>query len=88
MKRFRSFIENILFNNMSANSDWMKAYEAQKAKALERLSAAKSGSLKETNVSGLSGLIPSKTPVSLPSKNSTSSSLVSQLHGNTKQVII
>ena len=72
---------------MSANSDWMKAYEAQKAKALERLSAAKSGSLKETNVSGLSGLIPSKTPV-VAAKNSTSSSLVSQLHGNTKQVII
>ena len=72
---------------MSANSDWMKAYEAQKAKALERLSAAKSGSLKETNVSGLSGLIPSKTPV-VAAKNSTSSSLVSQMHGNAKQVII
>ena len=37
---------------MSANSDWLKAYEAQRAKALDRLSASKSGSLKDTNVSG------------------------------------
>lgn len=34
----------------------------QKAKALERLTAVKNGTATDTNVSGLSGLIPSKTP--------------------------
>ena len=57
---------------MSANSDWMKAYEAQKAKALERLTASKSGNSTDTNVSGLSGLIPSKTKIN-PKKPSTPS---------------
>ena len=44
---------------MSANSEWLKAYEAQKSKALEQLSAAKSDAgLIHSNASGLSG--PSK----------------------------
>ena len=42
---------------MSANADWLKAYEEQKAKALERLTAAKEGRMVDTNVSGLSGTI-------------------------------
>ena len=41
--------------------DWQKQYEEQKAKALERLTASKNGTATDTNVSGLSGLIPSKT---------------------------
>ena len=41
---------------MSANSEWLKAYEAQKSKALEQLSATKSDAgLIHSNVSGLSG---------------------------------
>ena len=55
---------------MSANSYWLKAYEAQKAKALLGLKAAKNGDTKDTNVLGLSGSIPSKTKVN-SSKNST-----------------
>ena len=44
---------------MSANSEWLKAYEAQKSKALEQLSAAKSDAgLIHSNSPGLSG--PSK----------------------------
>ena len=35
----------------------------QKAKAMERLTAVKNGTATDTNVSGLSGLIPSKTPM-------------------------
>ena len=51
---------------MSANSDWIKAYEAQKAKALERLTAAKSGNSTDTNVSGLSGSTPAKNKINRP----------------------
>ena len=41
---------------MSTNSEWLKAYEAQKSKALEQLSAAKSDAgLIHSNASGLSG---------------------------------
>ena len=41
---------------MSTNSEWLKAYEAQKSKALEQLSATKSGAeMIDSNVSGLSG---------------------------------
>ena len=41
---------------MSANSEWLKAYEAQKSKALEQLSAAKSDAgLIHSNSPGLSG---------------------------------
>ena len=43
--------------------DWQKQYEMQKAKAMERLTAVKNGTVTDTNVSGLSGLIPSKKPM-------------------------
>ena len=43
--------------------DWQKQYEMQKAKAMERLTAVKNGTATDTNVSGLSGLIPSKNPM-------------------------
>ena len=47
------------YSSMSANSEWLKAYEAQKSKALEQLSAAKSDAgLIHSNSPGLSG--PSK----------------------------
>ena len=39
---------------MSTNSEWLKAYEAQKSKALEQLSATKSGA-DMIDFSGLSG---------------------------------
>ena len=48
---------------MSANnSEWLKAYEAQKAKALERLSAAKNGANQDPNVTGLSGFASKPAP--------------------------
>ena len=41
---------------MSANSEWLKAYEAQKSKVLEQLSATKSDAgLIHSNSPGLSG---------------------------------
>lgn len=48
---------------MSNNSDWYKNYEAQKAKALERMNAIKKGEA-DTNVSGLSacGTVSKKKP--------------------------
>merc|ERR1712156_535026 len=47
-------------NNMSSNSSWLEAYEAQKAKALQRLEANKNGQSNVTGLSGSSGIVDTK----------------------------
>ena len=45
---------------MSSNSSWLEAYEAQKAKALQRLEANKNGQSNVTGLSGSSGIVDTK----------------------------
>ena len=45
---------------MSSNSSWLEDYEAQKAKALQRLEANKNGQSNVTGLSGSSGIVDTK----------------------------
>ena len=55
---------------MSGDNSWLKAYEAEKAKALERLSAVQSGTSHQQNVSGLSRLSGTSSSTKKPAVSS------------------